>query len=226
MKVLLLLASGVLFFLLPPLPAAEPTPLDARQTDELLARIAQSRQSSGPRQITFREIRTSPLFALPIAESGELFFAAPRSLRREIAQPSPSSTISNGQTLWMVYPEFQEVEIYDLARTPALADSLRALGEVLQGHQLEQFFKISALPLEKSWQLDLTARGRFRRTINSARLLLREDLSAQSIEMRFPDGSQTRLELDQERPFQPTAGFFEFSTPPGFRESRPLSSPQ
>ncbi len=196
--------------------------LSPAATKSLMEELEQSRAKAGARRIQFRELRTSPLLVSPVEQQGELFFAAPHFLRREVRRPAPASIISNGSTLWMVYPDFQEVEIYDLSRNPVLSGSLLTLSEVLQGRRLDKSFAIRAKTTASEILLDLTPRGTARRQIRSARIGLRPDLSAAWIEMTFPDGSQTRLELHDETPFQPPAGFFDFATPPGYRESRPL----
>lgn len=196
--------------------------LDSAAVSEFLQRLVEQRTSAEAWQVDFQEERRSPLLQEPVRTEGTLYFASPSALRREVRQPTPSLTISNGRTLWMVYPDFQEVEEYPLERLPQIAESLRLVGEVLQGKELPRRFLLQGERLDKQTRLILQPRGTARRQLRQATVIFSQDGKAHRMELELSDGTRTRIEFLRERPFSPPPGFFEFRPPENFRISRPL----
>jgi outer membrane lipoprotein-sorting protein len=196
--------------------------LSPEETVALLRSLEKSRTTAGPRKVDFREVKISPLLQEPSTLEGTLFYASPDLLRREVRSPAPSSTISNGVNLWMVYPDFQEVEVYELSRLPQVAESLQLLGEILRGRNWGRLFKIRAERVAGGYELEAIPRGAGRKQVRRIRMGLNDDLSATWVELLLNDQSSSRLEFDREKAFQPEPGFFEYVPSPDFRVSRPL----
>ncbi len=86
--------------------------LPPKEVEALLARLAESRGGSGM-QANFREERRLALMEKPVIETGTVSFLPPDMFRREVN--GGSLTVCNGDTLWIFYPQFREVEKYTLS---------------------------------------------------------------------------------------------------------------
>src|SRR5260370_28267952 len=100
---------------------ASPGPLATSELKDLLARIRENRIT----QADFEEQRFLRLMKKPIASSGRVWFQPPNKFRREVKGNSPSLTVSNGQQLWIYYPNFKSAEHYSIV-SPSALDSFIA----------------------------------------------------------------------------------------------------
>ena len=84
-------------------PIANAQQLAESDVKNLLARIRENRIT----QADFQEQRVIRLMKKPIVNSGKVWFQPPNKFRREAKGNSPSLTVSDGQQLWIYYPNFK-----------------------------------------------------------------------------------------------------------------------
>src|SRR2546423_14065337 len=85
-------------------------PLSQTDLKNLLAKIRERRATSPHVQADFQEEKAIHLMNKPIVSSGKVWFQAPNRFRREVKGNSPSVTVSDGQQLWIYYPNFKRSE--------------------------------------------------------------------------------------------------------------------
>lgn len=182
------------------------------------------RRDSPGRKLDFREERHSRLFREPVVAKGTIWFAPPARFRREVQPPDASTTISNGRKLWLFYPDFQEVEEYDLEGSFPFSREMELLRAGLTLEDLERFFRIRAWTDDEDSvvKMDLRPRGGGRSGIEQIIVHLGESATPQKLEILSRDGTRSTLQVLQDSPFTPAAGFFEATIPNGWNVSRPL----
>jgi outer membrane lipoprotein-sorting protein len=98
-------AAIFIFVLLATLAQADP--LSPGDLKDLLGKIRERRAASPHVQADFQEERAIRLMNKPIVSAGKVWFKAPNKFRREVKGNSPSVTVSDGQQLWIYYPNFK-----------------------------------------------------------------------------------------------------------------------
>jgi outer membrane lipoprotein-sorting protein len=162
-----------------------------------------------------------PLLTEPVREEGTLWFQAPDKFRREV--PGGSVTVSDGQTLWLYYPEVRQAEKYPLARNRLLSDSLRAITAALNLQNEGKQFAIRIEENNGGYRVDLTPlRGAMRKAVQSISVWLSASLNLEKIQIRGTQGEDTQIQFSEERPLKPGEGDFTFSPPQGVNVSEPL----
>jgi len=120
--------------------AAELTPAD---TQALMKNLQEHRAKSPSLSAEFTEERTSHLLNKPLTSEGNIAFQVPNRFRREITGRSPSITVSNGQKLWIYYPNFKSAEHYELGKRSPLDAALAAINTALNLESVENTFTIA-----------------------------------------------------------------------------------
>src|SRR5260370_14921497 len=105
------------------------------------------------------EEKTTHLLTRPLVSEGTIAFQIPNRFRREVKGSSPSLTISNGQKLWIYYPNFKEAELYVLGQKAFFDDSIAALTAGLNFQRVDQFYTVKAARETAGYRLSLTPRG-------------------------------------------------------------------
>jgi len=95
-------------------------PLSPADVKSLLERIREKRAAAPSMQADFQEKRKVHLLDEPINSSGKIWFQAPNKFRVERKGNAPSITVSDGQQLWIYYPNFKSAEHYSLAKRSPL----------------------------------------------------------------------------------------------------------
>lgn len=199
--------------------------LSSSQAREVL-RNFEERQKEGF-TADFVERREGPGLSRPLEVEGILHVLPPERFQREVRRPSPSLTTSDGTTLWIHYPAFEETEIYDLTGQGRLDDLLRALTAGLTLSGLENDFEIQATAVNDGFQLNLRPlRAGMRRQIVLVRITLSPELDPVSIEVEARDGSRTVTELQNLRSLELDLSQFSFSPPEGGSISYPMGRPE
>jgi outer membrane lipoprotein-sorting protein len=195
------------------------SPLTTAETDALLEKVA-ARRGTGI-SAEFREIRTVPLLTRPIIEEGTLCFRPPASFRKEVRTPTRSVSISDGSTLWLVFPEEGEVERYPMAKNRPLRDAMEALAAAVSLADLKRLFVVEALSLQDGFRLVLEPRkSGLRRALLRIIVELDDAAALRHIHMQSADGGTSRITILAE---QPLAGRGDlFSPPPGLRVVSPF----
>jgi outer membrane lipoprotein-sorting protein len=198
-------------------------PLSPADVKELLARIRQQRTASPFMQADFQEERIVHLMNKPIVSSGKVWFQAPNKFRREVRGNSPSVSVSDGQQLWIYYPNFKSAEHYVLGKHSPADAAITAINTALNLENVEPTFQISGNKMDNRYELQLLPRSpSMKRMFQRFNLRINPDLVADRTEMFQPNGDRiVTTYSDQSRTPIP-ASTFEFKAPAGTEISSPL----
>jgi len=204
----------------PPARAAE---LDPAQRAALLQQLHDLHVRQPDFQATFTEQRTSHLLNKPVVSEGSVSFSVPDKFRREVRTPSPSTTVSDGHTMWIYYPAFNEVELYTLGQRSFFDESLAALTAGLNFEHLDEYYNFRAYQEPAGYRLELTPKKpSLRRVVEQLSLFLTNDFMPARTEITLPKGDHlSTLYHNAHRPTLP-ASTFEFTPPPDAHITRPL----
>lgn len=205
---------------------AHAAPLSPGELKDLLARIRAKRAASPQAQADFREEKMIRLINKPIVSTGKLWFAAPNKFRREVKGNAPSMTMSDGQQLWIYYPNFKSAEHYPLGRRSPLDSIITAINAALNLENVENNFNITASEIDApqaGYELELFPRSpSMKRMFEKLNLRINNQLSAERTEMRQANGDRviTIYANETRGPIPPST--FEFTPPPGTEITTPL----
>lgn len=203
--------------------AAYSQSLSPADVKALLARIRQQRTASPYMQADFQEERIVHLMNKPIVSSGKVWFQAPNKFRREVRGNSPSISVSDGQQLWIYYPNFKSAEHYVLGKHSPADAAITAINTALNLENVEPTFQISGNKVDNHYELQLLPRSpSMKRMFQRFNLRINPDLVVDRTEMFQPNGDRiVTIYSDQSRAPIP-ASTFEFKVPPGTEISNPL----
>jgi outer membrane lipoprotein carrier protein len=202
---------------------AKAAPLSPSDVKSLLERIREKRAAAPSMQADFQEQRKVHLLDVPIVSSGKIWFQAPNKFRVERKGNAPSMTVSDGQQLWIYYPNFKSAEHYSLAKRSPLDAGISAITTALNLENVEHTFHIAGEKAEKGYDLELTPRNpSMKRIFQKLLLHLSDDLFAERTDMLQPNGDQivTIYQNPNHAAIPPSQ--FEFTPPPGTEVSTPL----
>lgn len=213
------LAFGL--FLFAPLAFAEPlSPADLKA---LLTRIKEKRAAAPQVHADFQEEKTVHMLNKPIVSSGKMWFQAPNKFRREARGNSPSITVSNGQQLWIYYPNFKSAEHYTLGRRSPLDAGIAAITASLNLENVEGTYHITATKEADGHQLQLTPRNpSMKKLLQSFTIHLNNELQVVRTEMLQPKGDRIITTYSNESRAPIPASTFEFTPPAGTDVTTPL----
>ena len=201
-------------------------PLSPAEVKNLLARIRQERAAAPQVQADFQEEKTMRLMNKPIVSSGKVSFQMPNKFRREVKGSSPSVTVSDGQQLWIYYPNFKSAERYSLGKRSPLDSVIAAINTALNLENVEGSFHIAATkidPPKAGYELDLTPRSpSMKRMFQKLKVQINDDLLLQRTEMLQPNGDRIVTVYSNQIRAPIPASTFEFTPPPGTEVSSPL----
>lgn len=206
--------------------AASSVPAQALAPGEvrtLLEQIRQRRASAPNVQADFREEKTLRLMNKPIVSAGKVWFQSPNKFRREVRGNSPSITVSDGEQLWIYYPNFKSVERYTLGKHSPVDAVIAAINAAMNLENVETSFRILGRKIDNAHELELTPRSpSMKRMFQTFTVRLNPDLLAERTEMIQPNGdhivtvysNQSRAAIDR--------ATFEFKPPAGAEVTTPL----
>jgi outer membrane lipoprotein carrier protein len=198
-------------------------PLSPADITNLLERIREKRAAAPSLQADFQEQRKVHLLDEPINSSGKIWFQAPNKFRVERKGNAPSITVSDGQQLWIYYPNFKSAEHYSLAKRSPLDAAISAITTALNLENVEHTFHIAADKAESGYDLELTPRNpSMKRIFQKLLLHLGNDLFAERTDMLQPNGDQIVTTYHNPNHAAIPASEFEFAPPPGTEVSTPL----
>ena len=216
--------ATIAFILMASLVKAEP--LSPAEVKNLLARIRQERAAAPQVQADFQEEKTMRLMNKPIVSSGKVSFQMPNKFRREVKGSSPSVTVSDGQQLWIYYPNFKSAERYSLGKRSPLDPVIAAINTALNLENVEASFHIAATKIDApkaGYELDLTPRSpSMKRMFQKLKVQINDDLLLQRTEMLQPNGDRIVTVYSNQTRAPIPASTFEFTPPPGTEVSSPL----
>jgi outer membrane lipoprotein carrier protein len=209
--------TALFFLIIAPMANAEA--LSEADVKDLLARIRENRIT----QADFQEQKVIRLMKKPIVNSGKVWFQPPNKFRREVKGNSPSLTVSDGQQLWIYYPNFKSAERYSLGKRSPLDSILASINSALNLENVENTFHITATRNGNGYELELTPRtASMKRAFQKLNLRINDKLQAERTDMLQPNGDRiVTVYTNQTRaPIPPS--MFEFTPPPGTDVSTPL----
>jgi outer membrane lipoprotein carrier protein len=209
--------TAIFFLSIAPMAYAEA--LSEADVKNLLARIRENRIT----QADFQEQRVIRLMKKPIVNSGKVWFQPPNKFRREAKGSSPSLTVSDGQQLWIYYPNFKSAERYSLGKRSPLDSVIASINSALNLENVENTFHITATRAGNGYELELTPRtASMKRAFQKLNLLINDKLQAERTDMLQPNGDRiVTVYANQTRaPIPPST--FEFTPPPGTDVTTPL----
>jgi outer membrane lipoprotein-sorting protein len=219
----LLACAALLCFLLAPLGAHAADELSPAERAALLDQLHDVHAKQPDFEATFTEERTSHLLNKPVTSEGSVYFSVPDKFRREVRTPSPSTTVSDGHTMWIYYPSFNEVEIYTLGQRSFFDESLAALTAGLNFEHLDEYYNFRAYREGGGYRLELVPKKpSLRRVVEQITLVLNSDFLAVRTEITLPKGDHLSTEYHNSRRPSLAASLFEFAPPPGAHITRPL----
>jgi len=221
-KIPRLTTSAALLFLLLACSPCSAQPMTPAETQDLLTRVISARGPGGL-TIDYREVRKVAMLKEPVSEEGRLAFSPPNQFRKEALRPRRVINVSDGITLWVVFPDEKQAEKYPLKANRSLADSFQALASAFRLKDLDKQFEISGERLPRGYQLTLTPRQRGLKTsVSSIGITLDSDLTLQKISVQAPNGNQSTLTLSNEKSENLPDDFFQYVPPKDMQVSAPL----
>ena len=200
--------------------AAELNPADRAS---LLQQLRDVHAKQPDFQATFTEQRTSHLLNQPVISEGSVYFSVPDKFRREVRTPSPSTTVSDGHTMWIYYPAFNEVEIYALGQRSFFDESLAALTAGLNFEHLDEYYNFRAYREPTGYRLELTPKKpSLRRVVEQLTLFLTNDFLPARTEITLPKGDHLSTVYHNAHRPALSPSLFEFTPPPDAHLTRPL----
>jgi outer membrane lipoprotein carrier protein len=198
---------------------AQAAPLSEADLKNLLTAIRQNRTT----QADFQEERVIRLMQKPVLSSGTVWFQPPNKFRREVKGNSPSVSVSDGQDLWIYYPNFKSAERYSLGKGSPLDATVAAINSALNLEKIESSFNITATKTENGHELQLLPRSyAMKRAFQKLDLKINQKFRVERTDMLLPNGDRivTRY-LNQTREAIPPS-MFEFKPPVGTEVTTPL----
>ena len=209
--------------LIPLIIPAHADSLSPADLKSLLAQIRDKRGAAPQMQADFQEEKFIHLMTKPIMSAGKVWFQAPDKFRREVKGNSPSVTVSDGQQLWIYYPNFKSAEHYSLGKRSPLDATIATLLAGLNLQNIESNYHVTASKMDNGYQLDLVPRRpSLKRFFQRLSVQIDAELRAQRTEMLQPNGDRivTTYSNHVTGPIPPST--FEFTPPPGTEITTPL----
>jgi outer membrane lipoprotein-sorting protein len=218
-----LVCVAVFGFLAGALPARADDEMNATESAALLQQLRDVHAKQPDFQATFTEQRTSHLLNKPVISEGLVDFSVPDRFRREVRTPNPSTTVSDGHTMWIFYPSFNEVEVYTLGQRSFFDESLAALTAGLNFEHIDEYYNFQAFRQTTGYRLELTPKKpALRRVVQQITLELNNDFLPVGTEITLPKGDHlSTVYHNPHRPALP-ASLFEFTPPADAHVTRPL----
>jgi outer membrane lipoprotein carrier protein len=209
--------TALFFLIIAPMANAEA--LSEADVKNLLARIRENRIT----QADFQEQRIIRLMKKPIVNSGKVWFQPPNKFRREVKGSSPSLTVSDGQQLWIYYPNFKSAERYSLGKRSPLDSVIASINSALNLENIENTFHITATRAGNGYELELTPRtASMKRAFQKLNLRINDKLQAEGTDMLQPNGDRIITVYANQTRAPIPASTFEFTPPPGTDITTPL----
>jgi outer membrane lipoprotein-sorting protein len=215
----------ILFFLFGIAPVVHASPLTQGDIDQLVQKLQALHTSQPSLQANFREERHLAMLKDPVVNEGKVWFTLPDKIRREIGGKTPSTTVTDGKKVSIYYPNYQQVEIYDLEKRPIIKDTLRALTAGLNFREVTNYYDITGSKNGNEYQLTLTPKtAAVRKLVKTVDLTIDENLTPLRVVIQDSKGQIFTESYSNVRRDTLPASTFEFSPPPGTKVSTPLGN--
>ena len=159
----------------------------------------------------------------PIVSSGSVWFQSPNKFRREVKGNSPSLTVSNGQQLWIYYPNFKSAERYSIGSRSPLDSIIAAINSALNLENVENSFDITGTKSNNGCELALTPRTpAMKRIFQKLNLRIDGNLRVERTEMLHVNGDRIVTSYSNQTRARLPPSIFEFTPPLGTDITTPL----
>ena len=171
----------------------------------------------------FTEEKTTHLLNKPLISQGAIAFQTPNKFRRDIKGSSPSVTVSNGEKLWIYYPNFKEAELYTLGQRQFFDDSIAALTAGLNFDHVGDFYRYRAFRETDGYRVALSPKsGGLKRMVKELAVWVDDDFKIQKTEATLPKDDRVVTTYRNQRPTPLAASTFDFTPPADAHISQPL----
>ncbi len=216
----LLVLAGALIL---PFFSASAAQLSNAETNQLLANLQQHRTKFPSLTADFTEEKITRLLQRPVVNQGTLSFQIPNKFRRELKGSNPSLTVSNGQRLWIYYPNFKEAELYQLGQRAFFDDAIAALTAGLNFQQVAEFYRYSAFRESGGYRLVLTPKsGGLKRMLRELTIWVDDEYKIDKTIAILTKDDRVTTTYRNQRPTPLPASTFEYNPPAGANVTQPL----
>ncbi len=171
----------------------------------------------------FTEEKTTHLLKSPLTGSGTIAFQKPNKFRRELKGANPSVTVSNGEKLWIYYPNFKEAELYTMGQRQFFDDSIAALTAGMNFDRVTDFYRLRAFREASGYRLALTPKsGGLKRMLKELAVWVDDEFKIEKTEATLPKGDRMVTTYRNQRPMSLPASTFDFTPPADAHISQPL----
>jgi outer membrane lipoprotein-sorting protein len=201
------------------------SPMTQSDIDQLVQKLQALHNTQPSLQANFREERHLAMLKDPVVNEGKVWFTLPDKIRREIGGRTPSTTVTDGKKVSIYYPNYQQLEVYDLEKRPIIKDTLRALTAGLNFREVTNYYDIAGSKNGSEYQLTLTPKtAAVRKLVKTVDLTIDENLTPVRVVIQDSKGQMfTEAYTNVRRDTLPSSTF-EFSPPPGTKVSTPLGN--
>jgi len=215
----------ILFILLGIAPLVYASPMTQSDIDQLVQKLQALHNTQPSLQANFREERHLAMLKDPVVNEGKVWFTLPDKIRREIGGKTPSTTVTDGKKVSIYYPNYQQLEVYDLEKRPIIKDTLRALTAGLNFREVANYYAIEGSKNGSEYQLTLTPKtAAVRKLVKTVDLTIDENLTPLRVVIHDSRGQVFTESYTNVRRDTLPASTFEFSPPAGTKVSTPLGN--
>jgi outer membrane lipoprotein-sorting protein len=215
----------ILSFLVGIASLAYASPMSQSDIDQLIQKLEALHNTQPSLQANFREERHLAMLKEPVVNEGRVWFTLPDKIRREIGGKTPSTTVIDGKKMSIYYPNYQQLEVYDLEKRPVIKDSLRALTAGLNFREITDYYNMEGSKNGSEYQITLTPKtASVRKLVKNVDLTIDENLMPARVIVHDNKGQVFTVTYTNVRRDTLPASTFEFSAPPGTKVSAPLGN--
>jgi outer membrane lipoprotein-sorting protein len=215
----------ILSILLGIAPLACASPMTQSDIDQLIQKLQTLHNTQPSLQANFREERHLAMLKDPVVNEGKVWFTLPDKIRREIGGKTPSTTVIDGKKMSIYYPNYQQLEVYDLEKRPVIKDSLRALTAGLNFREVTSYYDMQGSKNGSEYQITLSPKtAAVRKLVKTVDLTIDENLTPMRVVVHDNKGQVFTITYTNVRRETLPESTFEFSAPPGTKVSTPLGN--
>jgi outer membrane lipoprotein-sorting protein len=201
------------------------TSLTESDVTQLIQRLQALHESQPSFSANFREERRNPMLKDPVLNEGKVWFTLPDKIRREIDGKTPSTTVIDGKKMSIYYPNFKEVEVYDMEKRPMLKDSLSAITAGLDFRRVTSFYTIEGTKDDSEYHLKLTPKtAAVKKLVQSVDVTIDQNLTPSHVNVVDVKGGKISEIYSNVRRDSIPSSTFDFTPPSGTKVSTPLGS--
>jgi len=203
--------------------AANAADLSPAETNQLLGHLQEHRAKFPSLTADFSEEKTTHLLNKPLVSQGTLSFQTPNKFRRELHGNSSSLMVSNGQKLWIYYPNFNAAELYTLGQRAFFDDAIEALTAGLNFQHVSEYYRCTAAKDGEGYRLVLIPKSSgLKRILKELVVWVDGDYKIEKTIASLPKGDEVVTIYRNQRPTPLPASTFEYTPPANATISQPL----